>query len=124
VTIRTQADVERIMVERNVSFVFDPLISQQPDGAWLARYPGADWSVTADNADEARAQLRVEELRRMSDPEASSWKINAVRLHVEHGPVDGVYELDNTAADRAIQAGTPAALDAEIAAIKHRPEHS
>ena len=53
----------------------------------------------------------------MRDPESAGWKINAVRQHIERGPVEGVYELDNVTADRVIADGTPAALDAEIAAI-------
>jgi hypothetical protein len=120
VTIETQADVERLMIERNVSFVFDPLLTEQPDRTWVARYPGTDWSVIGHSSDDARARLRAEELNRMTNPGASSWKINAVRQHVEHGPIAGVYELDNDAADRIIQDGTPAALAAEIAAIEQQ----
>jgi hypothetical protein len=117
-TINTQADVERIMVDRNVSFVFQPLLTEQSDGTWVGRYPGADWSVTATSEHDARAQLRAEELRRVNTPDASRWKVNAVRQHIEHGPIAGVYELDNTAADRAIQAGTPEAMAAEIQAVE------
>jgi hypothetical protein len=45
-----------------------------------------------------------------------------VRQHIEHGPIPGVYELDNAAADRAIDAGTTEAMNAAIAiaAIKQR----
>lgn len=119
-TIETQADVERLMIERNVSFVFEPLLTEQPDRRWVARYPGTDWSVTGHSSDDARGRLRSEELNRMTSSEASSWKINAVRQHIEHGPIAGVYELDNDTADRIIQGGTPAALAAEIAAIDQR----
>jgi len=118
-TITTQADVERIMIERNVTFVFKPLITEQPDGTWTARYPGADWSVTGDTEADARAQLRAEELRIIDTPAATDWKINAVREHFENGPVPGVHVLDNAAADRALAAGTPEAMSAEIAANQH-----
>lgn len=122
-TINTQADVERIMVDRNVSFHFQPLLTEQPDSTWTARYPGADWSVTATSEADARAQLRAEELRRIDTPDASAWKISAVRQHIDHGPIPGVYELDNAAADRAIQAGTAEAMNAELAGIEHRRQH-
>ncbi|EUA17379.1 hypothetical protein I552_0580 [Mycobacterium xenopi 3993] len=43
--------------------------------------------------------------------------MEAVRRHLTEGPIDGVYELDNETADRVIDDGTQAALDAEIALI-------
>lgn len=48
---------------------------------------------------------------------------NAGRPVVEQGPIPGVYELDNAAADRAIDAGTTEAMNGAnaIAAIKRRP---
>lgn len=119
-TIETQADVERIMLDRNVSFVFQPVLTEQPDHTWIARYPGADWHTTGDTADQARARLRDKELQQIGTPEATDWKINAVRQHIEHGPIPGVYELDNTAADRALAAGTPEAMNTEIAALQRR----
>jgi hypothetical protein len=42
-TIETQADVERIMLDRGVSFVFQPVLTEQPGGGWIAHYPAADW---------------------------------------------------------------------------------
>lgn len=116
--IESQTDVERVMAERDISFVFRPLMTEQPDGSYVARYPGADWSVTGPDSDQARTRLRDEELARIGDPTTADWKINAVRLHLSEGPIDGVYELSNETADRVIDAGTPAALDAEIAAIE------
>ncbi|WP_293003779.1 hypothetical protein [Mycobacterium sp.] len=118
-TITTQADVERIMIDRDISFHFQPLVAEQEDGSWTAAYPGADWNVTGATADEARAQLRAEELQRIGTAEAASWKVNAVRQHIEQGPIPGVYELDNAAADDAIAAGTTAAMNAAIAALGH-----
>ncbi|EUA65509.1 hypothetical protein I553_10806 [Mycobacterium xenopi 4042] len=85
VKIENQADVERIMAERNISFVFRPSITAQPDGTWIARYPGADWSVSGRDADEARRRLHAEELTRMRDPNHSEWKVNAVRRHLTEG---------------------------------------
>jgi hypothetical protein len=119
-TIETQDDVARIMIDRDVSFHFQPILTEQPDGTWIAHYPTADWTVTGTSEQDARAKLRAEELRLIGTPEATNWKINAVRQHIEHGPIPGVYELDNTAADRAIAAGTPQAMNVEIDALQHR----
>lgn len=122
-TITTQADVERIMIDRDISFHFQPILTEQPDRTWQAHYPAADWSVTADTAEQARAKLLQAELDRIDTPEANAWKIAAVRQHIEHGPIPGVYELDNAAADQAIAAGTDEAMNAAIAlaAIKRHP---
>lgn len=51
--VETQADIERLMVERKISFVFRPCITEQPDGTWVALYPAADWSVIGRDADDA-----------------------------------------------------------------------
>lgn len=118
--VETQADIERLMVERKISFVFRPCITEQSDGTWVARYPAADWSVTGRDVDEARECLRAEQLTRMRDPSYSDWKIEAVRQHFAAGPVDGVYELDNDIADCVVDTGTQAALDAAVAAIERR----
>jgi hypothetical protein len=119
--IETQADVERIMLVRDISFVFQPVVEQR-DGGWVARYPAADWHATGDTAGQARARLREQELQRMGTPAATEWKIAAVRQHVEDGPIPGVYELDNAAAGRAIDAGTTEAMNAALAsaAVKRR----
>lgn len=118
--IETQADVERVMAERNISFVFRPVITEQPDGTCNARYPGATWSATGSDPDEARRQLRAEELARIQDPANADWKVEAVRRHLAEGPIDGVYELDNQTADQVIDAGTLEALDDEIATIERQ----
>ncbi|CQD24577.1 hypothetical protein BN1232_06270 [Mycobacterium lentiflavum] len=115
--VETQADIERVMVQRNVSFVFRPSVTEQADGNWIARYPGADWSVSGRDADEARQRLHAEQLSRMGDSTHADWKIEAVRQYLENGPIDGVYALDNDTVDRVVDAGTPAALDAAVAAI-------
>lgn len=118
--VETQADIERVMVERNVSFVFKPCIIEQPDGSWLARYPGADWSVSGGDETAARQRLRAEQLARMGDSTHVDWKIQAVRQYLENGHADGVYVLDNDTVDQVIDAGTSAALDAAVAAVDHR----
>lgn len=118
--IETQADVERVMMDRNMSFVFRPCITEQPGGSWNAFYPGAGWSVSGRDADEARSRLRAEEFTRMRDPNHADWKVEAVRRHLTEGPIEGVYELDNATADRVVDEGTQAALDTEIAAIDRR----
>jgi len=112
--IESQADIERLMVERNISFVFRPSVDKQPDGTWVARYPCADWSVTGRHSDEARQRLHAEQFSRMREPDHSDWKVEAVCQHFAEGPVNGVYELDNDIADRVIDAGTQAALDAAV----------
>ncbi|WP_442931917.1 hypothetical protein [Mycobacterium sp. 050134] len=115
--IESQADIERLMVERNISFVFRLSVTEQPDGTWVARYPGSDWSVVGRGSDEARQRLHAEQLARMRDPNLSDWKVDAVRRHFAGGPVDGLYELDNAFADRVIEVGTQAALDAALPSV-------
>lgn len=114
--VESQADIERVMVERKVSFVFRPSVTEQSDGTWVARYPGADWSVSGRDADEARQRLHAEQLSRMGDSTYTDWKIEAVRQYLEDGPIDGVYALDNHTVDRVVETGTRAALDAAVAA--------
>ncbi|WP_168710598.1 hypothetical protein [Mycobacterium intracellulare] len=118
--IETQADIERLMVERNVSFVFKPAVTEQSDGTWVARYPGADWSVSGKDADQARQRLHDAQLAQMGDPDRRDWKITAVRQYLSHGPGEGVYALDNDITDRVLDDGTPAALDAALAAIEQQ----
>ncbi|EUA17378.1 hypothetical protein I552_0579 [Mycobacterium xenopi 3993] len=76
--IETQADVERLMAERNISFVFRPSITEQPDGTWIACYPGADWSVSA-----ATPKRHAERCTLRSSPECATprmpigrWKLS------------------------------------------------
>lgn len=116
--VETQADIERVMVERNISFVFKPSVTEQPDGSWIARYPGADWSVSGGDAAEARQRLHAEELARMGDSTHADWKIEAVRQYLEKGHLEGVYALDNGTVDQVVDAGTSAALDAALAAVE------
>lgn len=121
--VETQADIERLMIERNVSFVFKPSVTEQPDGTWIARYPGAQWSVRGSDAQQARQRLHDEQLARMRDPAACDWKIEAVRQHFSEGPVEGVYALDNDITDRVLDVGTPGALEAAVAAIEQQRRH-
>ncbi|MCA4734127.1 hypothetical protein H8Z64_07185 [Mycobacterium avium subsp. hominissuis] len=112
--IQSQADIERLMIERNVSFVFRPSVAELPDGTWVARYPAADWSVMGCCSEEARQRLHAEQLSRMRGANHSDWKVEAVVRHFAEGPVTGVYELDNAVADSVIEAGTQEALDAAV----------
>lgn len=121
--IETQEDVERIMLERDVAFHFDPLLTEQPDGSWVARYPGADWSVTGSDKEQAGQRLRAEILQRIGTPDAHKWKINAVRHHIENGPIVGVYEIPNADFDRAVEVGT-GAVDAALEAARNRVKAS
>ncbi|OBJ92997.1 hypothetical protein [Mycobacterium sp. 1245852.3] len=119
--IETQADIERLMIERNISLVFKPSVTEQPDGTWVALYPGAQWSVSGRDAQQARQRLHDEQLARMRDPATLDWKIEAVRRHFsEDGPVEGVYALDNDITDHVLDVGTPAALGAAVRAIEQQ----
>lgn len=118
--IETQADIERLMVERNVSFVFRAVVTEQPDGTWVARYPGAQWSVRGRDAQHVRQLLLDEQIARMRDPSERDWKIAAVRQHFSQGPIDGVYVLDNNTVDHVLDAGTSDALDAALATVEQR----
>lgn len=122
--IETQEDIERIMLERNVAFHFETLLTEQPEGSWVARYPGADWSVTGSDKEQAGQRLRAEILQRIGTPDAHKWKINAVRRHIENGPIVGVYEIPNADFDRAVEVGTTEALDAVLAAARNRVKAS
>jgi hypothetical protein len=65
------------MAERNAAFIFRPIVSQQPDGSWRARYPGAEWSVTATSSTGAThklhaAQAELNQLIRQLDGERTA----------------------------------------------------
>src|SRR5258708_32829173 len=104
--VETPADIERLMVERNISLVFGPSVTVQPDGSWAACYQAADLSVRGHDADEARQRLYAEQLTRMRDPNHSDWKVEAVLRHLADVPIDGDYEGNNGVADQLIDAGT------------------
>lgn len=102
----------------------------EPGGCWTARctpnrcppmWPPAAASIIelADSAASARHGRAGGQPR----SRAAGRGRNAGRPVVEHGPIPGVYELDNAAADRAIDAGTTEAMNGAnaIAAIKRRP---
>ncbi|MCH9728198.1 MAG: hypothetical protein K0U84_00675 [Actinomycetia bacterium] len=108
----------RIMAERQSAFVFDPVTTQEADGTWLSRYPGADWSVTGDTCEDAETRLYAEELVRMRDPETARWKSHAIVAYVENGPIAGVYEISLEDNERIMAAPDPnAALKDMIAEL-------
>lgn len=115
--IHTRDDMADLMRERGVSFVFTPVVTKQPDGTWLAQYPGADWDVTADDAETARLRLRAAEQDRMCDPAGSDWQVAAVHKYLTEGPIAGVYELDAEASARIHASCDEAQLDAMLEAI-------
>lgn len=84
--IHSRDDMADLMRERGVSFVFTPVVAEQPDGTWVAHYPGAEWEVTADDAETARLRLRAAEQDRMRDPAGSDWQVAAVRKYLTEGP--------------------------------------
>ncbi|MGJ6127032.1 hypothetical protein QN239_31065 [Mycolicibacterium sp. Y3] len=119
--IETQADVERLMMEQGIAIHFRPIISEQPGGTWIARYPCASWFATGSDANDARERLREEGIRHMPDPANAEWKVEAVRRYYADGPLEGVYIFDKETADRIFATdATTEALDNEIAAIDRR----
>lgn len=115
--IRTRDDLAELMRDRGVSYVFTPLVTKQRDGTWLAQYPGADWDVTAGDAETARERLRAAELERMRDPARSDWRVAAVQKYLTYGPTPGVYELDAQVAARIYASADESQLDAVLERI-------
>ena len=77
----------------NAAFIVRPIVSEQPDGSWRARYPEAEWSVTAASSTDAMHKLHAAQLDRLTDPRSAHWQLIALRQHLDHGPVPGVYEI-------------------------------
>lgn len=115
--IETRDDMADLMRERGASFVFTPVVTEQHNGSWVAQYPGADWKVTADDAEIARQRLREAELDRMRDPANSEWQVAAVRKYLSEGPIAGVYEVDTETSARIHASGDEAQLDVVLEEI-------
>lgn len=116
-TINTRDDYDELLRTTGKSFVFIPIVTHNPDGTWTARYPGANWDVTADDEAGARQKLYDSKLQRLGDPAEGDWELNAVREHFAHGPIPGVYELDAETAARVHNPPSEEKLDKAIAAI-------
>ena len=89
----SQQELACAMAERNAAFIFRPIVSEQLDGSWRACYPGAEWSVTATSSTDATHKLHAAQLDRLTDPRSADWQLIALRQHLDHGPVPGVYEI-------------------------------
>ncbi|WP_292981276.1 hypothetical protein [Mycobacterium sp.] len=116
-TIETQDDYDELLRTTGTSFVFLPLLTHNPDGTWTARYPGADWDVTAPDEAGARQQLHDAQRQRLGDPAKGDWQLNAVREHFAHGPIPGVYHLDAETAARVHNPPSEEELNKAIAHI-------
>lgn len=110
-----------MMRQRRVSFVFRPQVQQHSDGSWIARYPRADWSVTAGSPTAAVHRLREAERDRMGDSRNGQWQAEAARDHLQHPRTPGVYQLGADMSARITDSRTPeAALDEIIAELDGR----
>ena len=68
----------------------------QADGnAWIASYPGSDWSVSGGSRDEALQRLGEEFVRRQnSGDDPLAYADDVYRRHLLE-PIDGIYAVDN-----------------------------
>jgi hypothetical protein len=110
----TDEEMTALMIERGIAYVFRPQLSQLAGGSFEARYPGADWSAVGDSHDEAIANLGEAALTRRGTPDETSWQLAAVREHLAHGPLDGVYEIPLDVNDRIMRSEDPQAALAEV----------
>lgn len=118
--INTQEDFDELLRTTGKSFVFMPIVTQNDDGHWTARYPGTDWDVTADDEAGARHKLHDAQLGRMGNRAEGDWQLVALREHFAHGPIPGVYELDAETAARVHNPPNEEELDKAIADIDRR----
>lgn len=124
-TIETRDDYYELLRTTGKSFVFMPVLTENQDGTWTARYPGASWDVTAPDEAGARQKLHDTQLKRIGDPDQGDWELAAVREYFAHGPIPGVYELDAETAARVHNPPNEEELNKAIADIdRHRAEQS
>ena len=70
------------------------LITHRNDGSWQARYPEADWSVTADTEEAAKTKIREEAERRLSaGQDSTGTPVDILERHLAH-PIPGIYAMD------------------------------
>jgi len=63
--------------------------------AWIASYPGSDWSVSGGSRDEALQRLGEEFVRRQnSGDDPLAYADDVYRRHLRE-PIDGIYAVDN-----------------------------
>jgi hypothetical protein len=107
-------EMTALMVERGIAYVFRPEVSQLASGSFEARYPGAEWSAVGASHDEAIANLGEAALNRRGTPDETSWQVAAVRAHLAHGPLVGVYEVPLDVNDRIMVSKDPQAALTEV----------
>ncbi|MCH9732001.1 MAG: hypothetical protein K0U84_20400 [Actinomycetia bacterium] len=105
-------ELDALMAKHGVAYSFTPQVSERADGTWEARYPAADWSVTADTRESALAKLGDSLLERRGSDSEVDWQLAAVRRHLAEGPVPGVYAIPLEVNERIMNSADPqAALD-------------
>ena len=107
-------EMTALMIERGIAYVFRPQVSQLAGGSFEARYPAADWSAVGESRDEAIANLGEAALNRRGTPDETSWQVAAVRTHLAHGPLDGVYEIPLDVNDRIMGSADPQAALTDV----------
>ena len=76
------------------AFHMDPQLREDGD-AWIASYPGSDWSVSGGSRDEALQRLGEEFVRRQnSGDDPLAYADDVYRRHLRE-PIDGIYAVDN-----------------------------
>lgn len=102
-------------IDRDWEFYSRPQVEQLADGSWRARYPVADWSVTAETRQAVIETLIAEDLRRVKeDPGYSVRKFKALHRHLTE-PIPGVYAITHEQGERARASGNPQAEFERIA---------
>lgn len=107
-------DMTALMIELGVAYVFRPQVRELDGGSFEARYPAADWSAVGESEDGAIANLSEAALNRRATPGETSWQLAAVREHLVHGPLDGVYEIPLETNDRIMASEDPQAALTEV----------
>jgi hypothetical protein len=107
-------EMTALMIERGIAYVFRPRVSQLAGGSFEARYPAADWSAAGPSRDDAIANLGDAAVNRRGTPDETSWQVTAVREHLAHGPLDGVYEIPLDVNDRIMASKDPQAALTEV----------
>ncbi len=79
---------------RRYAFHMEPQLEADGDG-WTASYPGADWSVSGGNREEALQRLGDEFVRRQNANENPlAYADDVYRRHLRE-PINGIYAVDN-----------------------------
>lgn len=71
-----------------------PQLSQDSDGSWRAQYPEADWYVTGESEQQARARLSDEFERRLQHGQTTTLPDDDLLERHLANPIPGVYAID------------------------------